>query len=202
MGRGVGGRELGGERAGRIVDSMRAAVAARGIAGATFEHVARDAGVSRGLLHYYFGTKERLLVEVVRRDSEIRVARLDAPLREAGTGEQVLDVLVSNLLDLIENEPGFFVLLYELFTAGRRNPEIEQEVAEMFRRTRRQVAAALEELDRAGAIALRFAAEPTVAYLFAIADGLAVQVISDPDRDHGPVLEAGREAARHLLVAG
>ena len=51
---------------------MRASVAARGIAGSTFDHVAREAGVSRGLLHYYFGTKERLLVEVVRRECEVR----------------------------------------------------------------------------------------------------------------------------------
>jgi AcrR family transcriptional regulator len=29
---------------------MRASVAARGIAGSTFDHVAREAGVSRGLL--------------------------------------------------------------------------------------------------------------------------------------------------------
>ena len=39
--------------------------------------VAREAGVSRGLLHYYFGTKERLLVEVVRRDTELRIVMLD-----------------------------------------------------------------------------------------------------------------------------
>ena len=201
MGRGAEGRELGGERAGRIVDAMRSSVASRGIAGATFERVAAEAGVSRGLLHYYFGTKERLLVEVVRRDSEIRVVRLDAPLAAAGTVEEVLDVLVSNLLDLIENEPGFFVLLFELFTAGRRNPEIQREVAELFRKTRGHVAAALEGKHREGVISLRFGADATVAYLFAIADGLAVQVLSDPDRDHSEVLETGRETARHILVA-
>jgi len=200
-GEGFRGRELTGERAGRIVDAMRASVAARGISGATFEHVAREARVSRGLLHYYFGTKERLLVEVVRRDSEIRVARLDAPLRGAAGADEVLDVLVSSLLDLIENEPGFFVLLYELFTAGRRNPDIQQEVGELFRKSREHVSEALVEKDREGAISLRFGAEPTVAYLFAIADGLAVQALSDPERDLGAVVEAGREAARHLLVS-
>lgn len=180
---------------------MRTAVAARGIAGATFEHVARQAGVSRGLLHYYFGTKERLLVEVVRRDSEIRVARLDEPLRAAESGEQVLDALVDHLLDLIDNEPGFFVLLFELFTAGRRNPEISREVAELFRKTRGSVAAALVSKDAEGVISLRFGAEDTVSYSFALADGLAVQLISDPERDHTPVLEACRETARHLLIA-
>lgn len=194
-------RELSGAKAQRIVDAMRSSVAARGIAGATFEHVAREAGVSRGLLHYYFSTKERLLVEVVRRDSEIRVARLEEPLAAAASADDVLDVLVSSLLDLIENEPGFFVLLFELFTAGRRNPEIGNEVGEMFRRTRKSVAGSLEAKDAEGVIALRYGAAPTVAYLFAIADGIAIQALSDGDRVPAAVLEAGREAARHLLVA-
>lgn len=105
-------------------------------------------------------------------------------------------------MDLIENEPGFFVLLYELFTAGRRNPELQREVGELFRKTREHVAATLEGKDADGTIALRFGAEPTVAYLFAIADGIAVQALSDESRDQAPVLEAGREAARHLLTSG
>src|SRR5437868_13593466 len=125
-------RELSGEKAQRIVQAMRDSVAERGAAGSTFEHVARQAGVSRGLLHYYFGTKERLLVEVVRRDSELRVARLDKMLAKAKTIDDVLDVLVSSLRDMIENDPGFFLLIYELFSAGRRNPDIQEEVGRLF----------------------------------------------------------------------
>ena len=61
------GRSLSGEKAQRIIEAMRRSVAKRGTAGSTFDHVSREAGVSRGLLHYYFGTKEQLLVEAVRR---------------------------------------------------------------------------------------------------------------------------------------
>ena len=60
------------EKATRIVEAMRASVAERGIAGSTFDQVARAAGVSRGLLHYYFGSKERLLVEAVRLECDLR----------------------------------------------------------------------------------------------------------------------------------
>jgi AcrR family transcriptional regulator len=125
-------RELSGDKAQRIIDAMRDSVARRGAAGSTFEHVAREAGVSRGLLHYYFGTKERLLVEVVRRDTELRVERLDARLAPAKTGDDVIDALVSSLTEVIENEPGFFLLLYELFSAGRRNPNTPPEVGQLF----------------------------------------------------------------------
>jgi AcrR family transcriptional regulator len=194
-------RELSGEKAQRIVDAMRESVAKRGAAGSTFEHVAREAGVSRGLLHYYFGTKERLLVEVVRRDAEIRVARLDEPLGKAKTVDDVIEVLLASLTDMIENEPAFFLLLYELFSAGRRTPEIQHEVGQLFDRTRSHVAAILEAKEREGVLSLRYDAEAIVAYLFAVADGFALQALSEPDRDIGVALAAGAASARFLLAS-
>jgi AcrR family transcriptional regulator len=194
-------RELSGEKAQRIVDAMRESVAKRGAAASTFEQVAREAGVSRGLLHYYFGTKERLLVEVVRSDAEIRVARLDEALAGAQTVDDVLEALVSSLTDLIENEPAFFLLLYELFSAGRRNPEIQHEVGQLFERTRSHVAAVLDAKQREGVLKLRFEAEAIVSYLFAVGDGFALQALSDPERDNSAALAAGAASARYLLVA-
>src|ERR671935_982270 len=137
-------RDLAGDKAQRIVDAMRASVARRGAAGSTFDHVAREAGVSRGLLHYYFGTKERLLVEVVRRDSDIRLAALDEALADAHTADDFIDVLVRSLEDLVENDPDFVTLWFELFTVSRRNEEIGAEVAELTRRTREHVADVFE----------------------------------------------------------
>jgi AcrR family transcriptional regulator len=194
-------RELSGDKAQRIVDAMRDSVASRGAAASTFEHVAREAGVSRGLLHYYFGTKERLLVEVVRRDSELRVARLDKMLAKAKTIDDVLDVLVSSLRDMIENDPGFFLLIYELFSAGRRNPDIQEEVGRLFATTRGHVADVLRVKESEGVISLRFEAEAIVSFLLALGDGFALQALSDPGRDDRTAVEAGTASARFLLVA-
>ncbi|HVS99508.1 MAG TPA: TetR/AcrR family transcriptional regulator [Solirubrobacterales bacterium] len=194
-------RQLSGEKAQRIVDAMRDSVARRGAAGSTFEHVAREAGVSRGLLHYYFGTKERLLVEVVRRDTELRIARLDELLAEAKTADAVLDVLVSSLTDMIDNDPGYFLLLYELFSAGRRNLDIQHEVGQLFEACRSHVADVFRAKEDEGILSLRFDAEAVVAYLLAVADGFALQSLSDPSRDMRPALEAGAASARYLLVS-
>ena len=193
-------KELSGEKAQRIIEAMRSSVARRGISGSTFEHVAREAGVSRGLLHYYFGTKEALLVEVVRRDSEHRIARLDEPLGAAGSADEILEVLVSSLQDSIRNEPGFWVLIFELFTAGRRNPEIEREVGELFSRTRDHVAEILRAKESEGVLSLDFDADAIVGFMFAVADGLALQMLSDPDRDHTETIAVGTAAARSLLT--
>jgi AcrR family transcriptional regulator len=192
-------RELSGDKAQRIIDAMRESVAKRGAAGSTFEHVAREAGVSRGLLHYYFGTKERLLVEVVRRDTELRVERLDARLAPAQSIDDVVDALVSSLTEVIENEPGFFLLLYELFSAGRRNPDIQREVGQLFEKTRSHVADVLRNKDEEGVLSLRFAAEDVVSYLFALGDGFALQALSDPSRDTTGAFAVGVGSARYLL---
>jgi AcrR family transcriptional regulator len=192
-------RELSGDKAQRIVDAMRESVAKRGAAGSTFEHVAGEAGVSRGLLHYYFGTKERLLVEVVRRDTELRVDRLDERLGSAKTVDDVVKALVTSLTDMIENEPGFFLLLYELFSAGRRNPDIQREVGQLFEKTRSHVAEVLRSKDEEGVLSLRFAAEDVVSYLFALGDGFALQALSDPTRDSSGAMGVGVASARYLL---
>lgn len=192
-------RELSGDKAQRIVDAMRESVAKRGAAGSTFEHVAREAGVSRGLLHYYFGTKERLLVEVVRRDTELRVERLDERLGSAKTVDDVVAALVTSLTDMIDNEPGFFLLLYELFSAGRRNPDIQREVGQLFEKTRSHVAEVLRIKDEEGVLSLRFAAEDVVSYLFALGDGFALQALSDPTRDSSGAMAVGVASARYLL---
>jgi AcrR family transcriptional regulator len=195
-------RELSGEKVQRIVDAMRHCVAERGIAGATFEHVSREAGVSRGLLHYYFRTKERLLIEVLRNDAETRIAMLDEPLAAAKTVDDVIAVLVSGAEGLLREDPGFYVILYELFTAGRQNPDLQTELAELYHRNRQHVAAVLRQKEAEGVLSLRFDAESVVTYMFAAADGGALQRLTDPERDYSATVATGTEVARFLLTSG
>ena len=193
-------RELSSDKANRIVEAMRDSVARRGAAGSTFEHVAREAGVSRGLLHYYFGTKERLLVEVVRRDTELRVQTLDAALASTSSVDEVLNVLVASLEDLIDNQPQTFLLLFELFTAGRRNPEIIEELGGLFNRLRTRLGEILELKQSQGVLKLSHSGEAVASYLFAIADGVALQTLCGPaGQDTSEAMAAHITAARHLL---
>src|ERR1700761_8154224 len=111
---GTQNRELTGEKAARIVEAMRVSVAARGIAGSTFDHVANEAGVSRGLLHYYFGTKERLLVEVVRREADVRIDRLEESIDSADSAESVLAALVHGLEEFLGDGPTAAVMVHEM----------------------------------------------------------------------------------------
>jgi len=191
--------QLSSEKAQRIVDAMRASVALRGVAGSTFDHVARDAGVSRGLLHYYFGTKERLLAEVVRRDTELRLARVDERLAGAASAEEVLERLESTMDAMVREDHEFLTLMFEFFCLARRNEEIAVELAELVRRTREHVAAVLRAKQEEGVLKLHAEPEAIAEILAGLADGLALRVLGEPDRDHRATVEAGRRVVRALI---
>ena len=191
--------QLSGDKAQRIVDAMRASVAQRGVTGSTFDHVAREAGVSRGLLHYYFGTKERLLAEVVRRDCDVRMAMLEEQLAAASTSEDFLDLLRLSLEQMVSDDPDFIVLVFELFTLSRRNEEVATEFAELQRRLRGHVAGLLAAKQEEGVLHLRAEPDAIADILFAMGDGAALRMLAEPDRDHSATIRAGVIAARALL---
>jgi len=193
-------RELPSDKAARIVEAMRASVAVRGIAASTFDHVAREAGVSRGLLHYYFGTKERLLVEVVRRECEVRGESLDQAVASAAGADELIDGLVRSLEEILGEASGTMVTFYELLMLGQRNGEIAVELAELARTTRTRLADALRARSKAGVFELRAGADDVASFLFALADGVTIRRLAEPGLDTRPLMDQAVAAARALLA--
>jgi AcrR family transcriptional regulator len=172
-------RRLEGDKARRIIAAMRASVGQRGAAASTFDHVAREAGVSRGLLHYYFGSKERLLVEVVRHDCDERNRAMDDRLAKAGTIDEIIEALVIGLEEFIEDDPGVQAVIYEMLSASRHSEEIRAELAELYRQWRDRLAGWLRKKEREGVVRLQAEPEAVASILFALGDGFGIQVLSD-----------------------
>ncbi len=185
----------------RIVEAMRKCVARFGAVGATFDHVSKEAGVSRGLLHYYFGSKERLLIEVIRRETDRLVEAITLATSEAGSAEELVNLLLTQLQNIIETEPEIYLLGFELVGEARRHPEIGNEVAEYNRRTRGQFAEIIEALSARGVLKPRHPALATASALLTMANGLALEIFEDPGGDHEASIAADVDAALFLLGA-
>ena len=196
----TGQSKLDSEKARRIVEAMRASVALRGAAASTFDQVAQAAGVSRGLLHYYFGSKERLLVEVVRHDCELRIAALRERLEAASSVDELVETMLAGFNSFIEDEGAATpALIFELFTASRHNAEIQDELGELYRSVRSTVAEALTAKEAEGVVRLRADADSVASIIFAMADGAALQILSDPGWDPTATVATGVSSVRHLL---
>ncbi len=140
------------------------------------------------------GPRSGCLVEVVRaRDAEIRVARLDERLRDGEDRSTTCSTCSSPASPtMIENDPGFFLLLYELFSAGRRNLDIQREVGQLFERTCSHVAEVLGAKQREGVLKLRFDAEADRLLPVRARRWLRPAGLSDPERDNCAALRGRR----------
>jgi len=111
-----------GKSTSRIVRAAIRIFGKSGYRGASMTEVAQEAGVSKGLLHYHFHTKERLLIEaqratfreIYRRFSE----RAEEGRQGLGAAVEVLDNLWASVRDLREGAP---LIVETLSLAGQKN---------------------------------------------------------------------------------
>jgi AcrR family transcriptional regulator len=129
---GIGVQEVDVDDAGRRTQIVRAAAAVlgrQGYAETSLKDVAREAGVAPGLLHYYFESKEDLLLEVVMVTERLMVAHwkavveaVDDPLERIVTG---LDHAEARCAE----QPEFFRLLLDLYTVSLSSPALRVRCA-------------------------------------------------------------------------
>jgi AcrR family transcriptional regulator len=86
------------ERRAQILTAARKLFSKRRYASVSMKDIADDAGVARGLLHHYFGSKHDLYLEVVR--EMVRLPTL--PVAVGSTDDQLWARSVDAWLDLIE----------------------------------------------------------------------------------------------------
>ncbi len=126
-----------GEEPGRRGQIIRAAVTVLGRIGyseSSIKQIALEAGVAPGLVHYYFTSKEELLVAVVHdleremvADWQCAVVGIDDPL------ERIVAALDHTAVRCSEH-PEFFRLLFDLYVVGLNNPAIRERCAELWTR--------------------------------------------------------------------
>lgn len=93
------------ERRGQILACASTLFSERNYASVSTSEIARAAGVARGLLHHYFGTKRDLYLEVIR--TLMRMPSNPVPLQSPGRGlEVVIGDSVDRWLQTIERNRG------------------------------------------------------------------------------------------------
>ncbi len=190
---------LNSEKARRIVEAMRQCIGKLGPVNSTFDVVAKEAGVSRGLLHYYFGTKERLMIEVLRVDAQERIDAIHALAPQIKTAEDIMNLFLTHLQEWLAVSPDSYALIYEMIGEARRNDEIGTANRAMWHRVENEVAALLQRVQDEGAIQMRGSAKACALAILAMGHGLAMVILAEPDADHSEMTDRIIEAANYVL---
>jgi TetR/AcrR family transcriptional regulator len=112
----------------RILDAALREFSAKGIAGARVDAIAASAQVNKRMLYYYFGSKEGLFQEILRRRLHERTAALHST---GGTGRQAMPERVTRVADDAEYTR---LLLWEALETDPEQP-VNAEIRRDFFRT-------------------------------------------------------------------
>ncbi len=169
------------EKAEQILDAAYRCLTEQGYAATTVTGVADRAGVSRGLLHYYFENKEDMLAQVVRRSAEPSIRLLGPLVLSSESPEQMASNISRATREIIGSNPALFTLTYEGWVASRQSPPVARELRLLFQRFRDALETGFEGAISRGILAPRIGARGLAMSITGLLDGLALQLILDPD---------------------
>ncbi|AKK26344.1 TetR/AcrR family transcriptional regulator [Mycobacterium sp. EPa45] len=185
----------------RRTQMLRAAaelICERGFSETRISDVAKRSGVSSALVIYYFGTRDRLLVDALRYSEDSFYAAAERMLCEVPAVRERISLLIQwTCVAEVEDEiPGAWGLWFDLWAQAFRDEEVRAGRVELDARWRRMIVDAVQspELD-SGVDVRMFALE-----FSALLDGLSIQVaLDDPEVDSTAAYEiAMRFAEREL----
>jgi AcrR family transcriptional regulator len=102
----------------RALDAALVSFAGRGFEATSLDEVAREVGVSKQAILYYFPAKAALLDAVVDRSAEELTAALEAALEQAGRGWARVEAVVRSVFRLALRRPELLGLLREVSRLG------------------------------------------------------------------------------------
>ena len=190
------------ERRAAIVRATIRCLARDGYARLTMKRVAAEAGMTPGILHYYFRDKRAILgraAATVMADLDRRVALETRGVRDA-RGQ--LRVLLRACLKVATESRDFWTVFIELWGEALHDRELARLNRRTYARARRLLADTVTRGVAAGAFR-RAAPDEAAAVILALIDGLSLQLTFDPDlMSLGRAVRLAEEALGAYLGVG
>lgn len=168
-----------------LLDAAERLLVSDGYAAITVRRLAREAGVNHGLVHYYFGSMENLLVRVLERFTERLIARqremyaADTPFLEKW--RQAMRYLDEDFAS------GYQKVWYELQALAWNRPDMGKRVAAQTRAWRAVLREAFEQARREHEIDLPL--DALVALVSTFNEGIILERLSGIDAGQRELLE-------------
>jgi AcrR family transcriptional regulator len=169
----------------RRIEMLRAAaelICERGFGDTRIADVAKRAGVSSALVIYYFGTRDRLLVDALRYSEESGYEAMEQKLADISSLRERLSLLIkwTCVPEADDEIPGAWGLWFDLWAQAFRHDEVKAGRVELDARWRAMIADAVKSANPDTDVDIRtFALE-----FSALLDGLSIQVaLDDPEVD-------------------
>jgi AcrR family transcriptional regulator len=119
--------EMREERKALIMDVALKHFAKEGYHKTTISHIARHAGMSKGLMYNYFTSKESLLFEIIMRSLNEMYADFDRN-KDGYLSEEEFEFFIRRLFNMLKEKKTFWRLLFQLVMQN----EVREKLTNMF----------------------------------------------------------------------
>jgi len=167
-----------------LLDAAERLLAEAGYAGITTRRLAREAGVNHGLVHYYFGSNENLLMQALERFT----GRLITRQRELyGADVPFADKWRTAMRYLVSEDVSYQKIWLELQALAWNNPDIRARLARVNAEWRAVLTEAFDRPRRELGIALPLEALVSLVMTFNL--GIMIERLGGIDAGHRDLLE-------------
>jgi AcrR family transcriptional regulator len=164
-----------------LMEAAKRLVFERGYARTSVRDLVSEAGASLGAINYHFGSRENLLNQAMfefflewgESVGQVEGAPGAGPIEQLATRARAI-------VDGIPAAQPLFVVFLEGLLQSRHSPGLRRELAKHYARQRKQAGERIRASPGAGQMAPR-TAEVIASYMLALADGLQIQALIDPD---------------------
>jgi len=150
---------------------------------ARIEAIAERAGFTKGAVYSSFAGKDEIFLELLADRVERRATLLAAAVADVPDGPAKARALGVALTVLMDSEPEWTPLMLEFWIHALREPDLRARLAALRQRLKQSAAAAF------GA-RMSFSSEVAATVVFALANGLALERLTDPDAVPATLLPA------------
>jgi AcrR family transcriptional regulator len=167
-----------------LLDAAERLLVDVGYAGITTRRLAEEAGVNHGLVHYYFGSNENLLVRALERFTE----RLIARQRELYAADlPFVDKWRTAMRYLVSEDVTYQKVWLELQALGWNNPDVRERLARVNGEWRAVLAEAFAERHRQLGVDIPLEALVSLVITFNV--GIMVERLGGIDTGHQELLD-------------
>lgn len=166
----------------RLLESAAEVFARSGYAAASVGEIVEGAGCSTGALYAHFEGKEDLFLSLMDETIPGWGAYYGQGVEAAESVDDALRVVAERWTALIDKRPQQWMLFMEFWSVASREASLRPEFAERYADIRGAMATLITDTAKQFGLELTVPVESLAAIVTALADGLALQRLADPDQ--------------------
>lgn len=171
--------DVAAERKDQIVRATVECITKHGYHNFSMQDVARTAGVSKGIIHYYFLNKDELMMSVLDKVAGDIENVLNSEMQSLSDPKRKLEIFIDVCFDIVRNTKEYYQVNMDFWTQINQKDEVRKVIARHYSNFRDSASTVIKEGVSSGAFR---SVDPReyASYVVAVIDGLSLQWLFDP----------------------